>query len=93
MLPAGSRKAQSRTPYGWSVGSWTTSASPASSFVEGAVEVLGGQVDAEVAALGHHLEDGAALVVGEAGGGGRRVQDDGGVGLVGGADGDPAHPS
>jgi hypothetical protein len=26
MLPAGSRKAQSRTPYGWSVGSWTTSA-------------------------------------------------------------------
>jgi Single-strand binding protein family len=27
-LPAGSRKAQSRTPYGCSVGSWTTSASP-----------------------------------------------------------------
>ena len=26
MLPAGSRKAQSRIPYGWSVGSWTTSA-------------------------------------------------------------------
>jgi hypothetical protein len=26
-LPAGSRKAQSRTPYGCSVGSWTTSAS------------------------------------------------------------------
>src|SRR3954465_8631280 len=26
-LPAGSRNAQSRTPYGWSVGSWTTSAS------------------------------------------------------------------
>jgi hypothetical protein len=25
-LPAGSRKAQSRTPYGCSVGSWTTSA-------------------------------------------------------------------
>ena len=25
-LPAGSRKAQSRTPYGWSIGSWTTSA-------------------------------------------------------------------
>ena len=30
-LPAGSRKAQSRIPYGWSVGSWTTSASPACS--------------------------------------------------------------
>jgi hypothetical protein len=26
-LPAGSRKAQSRIPYGWSTGSWTTSAS------------------------------------------------------------------
>jgi hypothetical protein len=25
-VPAGSRNAQSRTPYGWSVGSWTTSA-------------------------------------------------------------------
>ena len=25
MLPAGSRTAQSRTPYGWSIGSWTTS--------------------------------------------------------------------
>jgi hypothetical protein len=25
-LPAGSRRAQSRTPYGWSAGSWTTSA-------------------------------------------------------------------
>ena len=32
MLPAGSRKAQSRTPHGWSVGSCTTSASPACSF-------------------------------------------------------------
>src|SRR5437870_8037082 len=28
-LPAGSRTAQSRTPYGWSEGSWTTSTSPA----------------------------------------------------------------
>ena len=26
MLPVGSRKAQSRTPQGWSIGSWTTSA-------------------------------------------------------------------
>ena len=25
-LPAGSRRAQSRTPYGWSIGSWTISA-------------------------------------------------------------------
>jgi hypothetical protein len=30
-VPAGSRKAQSRMPYGCSVGSWTTSAPPASS--------------------------------------------------------------
>jgi hypothetical protein len=30
-LPAGSRKAQSRIPYGCSVGSWTTSALPACS--------------------------------------------------------------
>ena len=59
---------------------------------EGAVEVGGGQVDAEVAALGHELEDGAALVFGDAGDG-RRVQDDGRVGLVGGADRDPAHPA
>ena len=93
MLPAGSRKAQSRTPYGWSVGSWTTSASPACSLLEGAVEVGGGQVDAGVGALGHHLGDGAALVVGDAGVGGRRVQDDRGVGLVGGADRDPVHPA
>ena len=61
--------------------------------LEGAVEVLGGQVDAEVAALGHELEDRALLVVGEAGGGGRRVQDDGRVGLAGGADRDPPHPA
>src|SRR5207248_1518705 len=29
MLPAGSRNAQSRTPYGWSIGSWSTSPPPA----------------------------------------------------------------
>src|ERR687889_802491 len=46
---------------------------------EGAVEVGGGQVDAEVAAFGHQLEDGAALVVGDAGGGGRRMQHDGSI--------------
>ena len=61
--------------------------------LEGAVEVRGGQVDAGVGALGHHLGDGAALVVGDAGVGGRRVQDDGRAGLVGGADRDPVHPS
>ena len=60
--------------------------------LEGAVEVGGGQDDADVAALGHHLGDGAALVVGDAGVGGRRVQDDGRAGLAGGADRDPAHP-
>src|SRR5680860_383008 len=59
---------------------------------EGAVEVLGGQDDDGVGSLGHHLGDGAALVVGDAGVGGRRVQDDGRAELVGGADRDPAHP-
>ena len=60
---------------------------------EGAVDVGGGQVDAGVGALGHHLGDGPALVVGDAGGGLRRVQDDGRAGLVGGADRDPVHPA
>src|SRR5207247_4932621 len=58
---------------------------------EGAVEVGCGQDDGGVAALGHHLDDGAALVVGDgAGADGRRVQDDGRAGLAGGADRDPA---
>src|SRR5215213_651611 len=57
--------------------------------LEGAVEVGGGQVHAGVGALGHHLGDEAALVVGHAGGGFRRIQDDGGVGLVGGTHRDP----
>src|SRR6266545_913671 len=61
--------------------------------LEGADEVGGGQVDAGVGALGHHLGDGAALVVGDAGGGGRRIQDDGRAGLVGRADRDPVHPA
>ncbi len=60
--------------------------------LEGAVDVLGGQVDHGVGALGHHLGDGAALVVGDAGVDGRRVEDDGRLRLVGRADGDPAHP-
>src|ERR671911_1974703 len=33
--------------------------------LEGAVEVRGRQVDARVGSLGHHLGDGAALVVGD----------------------------
>src|SRR3954453_574871 len=59
--------------------------------LEGAVEVSGGQVDAGVGALGHHLGDGATLVVGDAGRGGRRVQDDRRAGLVGRADREPVH--
>jgi hypothetical protein len=49
--------------------------------LEGAVEVGGGQEDVGVAALGHHLDDGAALVVGDAAARrGRRLQDDGRAG-------------
>ena len=36
---------------------------------EGPVDVIGGQVDAGVGALGHHLRDRPALVVGDAGDG------------------------
>src|SRR5260370_2504628 len=61
--------------------------------LEGAVEVGGGQDDAGVAALGHHLDDGAALIVGDAGVSGRRKQVYRHAGLVGGADRDPAHPA
>src|SRR5215470_7622047 len=62
--------------------------------LEGAVEVLGGQENAGVAALGHHLGDGAALVVGDAAARrGRRLQDDGRAGLAGRADRDPAQPA
>ena len=92
-LPAGSRTAQSRTPHGWLVGSWTTSASRACSRSKVAVEVPGGQVDAGVGALGHHLGDGPALVVGDARVGARRVEDDGRAGLAGRADRDPAKPA
>ncbi len=59
--------------------------------LEGAVEVGGGQQDPAVGALGHHLGDGAALVLGDPGVGGRRRQEDGRAGLAGGADRDPAH--
>src|SRR5918997_409406 len=60
---------------------------------EGGVEVGGGQVDAGVGALRHHLGDRAALVVGDAGVGLRRVEDDRRVGLAGRADRDPVHPA
>ena len=46
-----------------------------------------------VVSLGHHLGDGAALIVGDAGVAPGGVQDDGGAGLIGGADGDPPHPA
>src|SRR6266508_1910887 len=59
--------------------------------LEGAVEVGGGQDDPAVGALGHHLDDGAALVLGDAGVGARRPEEDGRAGLAGGADRDPAH--
>src|SRR4051794_11549702 len=59
--------------------------------LEGAVDVLGGEVDAAVGALRHHLRDRAALLVGDAGVHGRRVQHDGGAGLAGGTDRDPVH--
>jgi hypothetical protein len=60
--------------------------------LEGAVEIGGRQQETSIGALGHHLDDGAALVVGDAGVDGRRMQHDGRVGLVRGADRDPAHP-
>src|SRR5438309_1287254 len=61
---------------------------------EDAVEVGSGQDDGSIAALGHHLDDGAALVVGDgAGADAWRVKDDRRAGLVGRADRDPAHPT
>src|SRR5262245_18477645 len=58
--------------------------------LEDAVEVLGGQDDDGLGALGHHLDDGAALVVGDAGVDRRWVQHDGRAGLAWRADRDPA---
>ena len=40
--------------------------------LEGGVEVLGAEEDPAVGSLRHHLEDGAALVVGDSGIGGQR---------------------
>src|SRR3954452_6573118 len=59
--------------------------------LEGAVDVAGGEVDAGEGPLGHHLGDRAALLVGDAGGGFRRVQDDRRAGLVGRPARDPVH--
>src|SRR5262249_45147233 len=62
--------------------------------LEGAVKVPGGQGDAGVTALSHHLRDGAALVVGGAAPGWcRRLQNNGNAGLAGRADRDPAQPA
>ena len=63
MLPAGSRKAQSRTPYGWSIGSCRTSA-PTAHALEGRVAVVGGEHDAAQHALGQQF--GHRLLVGAA---------------------------
>jgi hypothetical protein len=83
-LPAGSRTAQSRIPYGL-VGRLLDDFRVAGLQPrEGAVEVGGGQVDAGVGSLGHHLCDRAALVVGDAGARGRRIQDDRRARLAGG---------
>jgi hypothetical protein len=49
--------------------------------------------DAGIGALRDHLDDGAALVVDDAGVGDQRLQDDARAGLVGRADPDPAHPA
>ena len=50
--------------------------------LERAVEVRGRQQEGGERSLGHHLGDDAAFVVGDAGAGGRRVQDDRRAGLV-----------
>ena len=87
MLPDGSRTAQSRVPQGCSIGSWTISASAATSLSKVGVEVVGVEVDAVEGALGDQRGDRLAV-------GGAAVQvvgeDDGDVRLGGGADGDPA---
>src|SRR6478672_5089051 len=59
--------------------------------LEQTVEVVALQHEGGVGALGHHLADGTALVLGEPGIDGRRRQDDRGVRLFGRPDRDPAH--
>jgi hypothetical protein len=64
-LPAGSRKAQSRTPSA----AWSAPGRPRLRWPAAAQRRRRGrrwQGDAGVAALGHHLDDGAALVGGDA---------------------------
>src|SRR3954447_24679791 len=101
-LPAGSRTEQSRIPYGCSVGSWTTSASPDCSCSKapsrsGVARLMLAKVPfAIISAMvrrSSSVTPGVAAGVGDAGGGGRGVEDDGRAGLVGGSDGDPVHPA
>jgi hypothetical protein len=89
-LPVGSLKAQSRIPYGWSVGSWTSSVSPAWSRSK-VPSTSFGQVDAGEGPPRLDLGDSAALVFGDAPG--RRVLDDGRARLLEGTNRDPVYPS
>src|SRR5690242_5413234 len=59
--------------------------------LERGIEVRGGQQHDGVGALGHHLGDGALLLVGDARARRRREKHDGGTRLVARTDGDPAH--
>src|SRR4051794_2042691 len=109
MLPAGSRKAQSRIPYGWSVGSWTTSASvacrrskvPSRSAVARVRDAKGPLAIISAIVWGSSwVSPGGACGGVEGGGGGggagrgaRRIEDDRGAGRAGRADRDPVHPA
>src|SRR4051812_2954148 len=59
--------------------------------LERVIEVLRREQQGGVGTLRHHLRDGAALVVRDAGAGGRRVEDDVRLGLALRADRDPVH--
>ena len=63
-LPDGSRNAQSRTPYGWSMGSCTTSAPQASTFSNRLVDVVGADEHAVERALGQQAGEQVAVLVG-----------------------------
>ena len=85
--------AQSRTPYGWSVGSWTTSASPACSRsnVPSRSSVARRMLaKVPLAIISAIVRRSSSVMPGVAAG---RIQDDRRVGLVGGADRDPVHPA
>ena len=90
MLPAGSRKAQSR-PYDWSIGSWTTSAPVGLDPLEGRHRDPGRQVHAPQQALGEQVAECLPVGRGNAGIGGRRLEHDVDVRLRGRPDRDPAH--